>query len=168
MSARTGRRRLTLLLAVVTAAALAASLPGSVRDDWQRGGLYVFSREFLDELPRRLSGPGRFRFLLQPAVATAFGMRAGLADARVGKQPYLWALLAGRGERAWLLRDGFDTIAHLLLAGILADSVSQWLIYGSSHPGAALEVGPVLIAVPYAVARALANRYTRLGARHGQ
>jgi hypothetical protein len=75
-----------------------------------------------------------------------------------------------RGRFRFLLQPAAaaaDTIAHLMLAGILADSVSQWLIYGSSHPGAALEVGPVLIAVPYAVARALANRYTRLGAPHG-
>jgi len=46
----------------------------------------------------------------------------------------------------------------VLLVGILLDSVSQWLILGASYFGAALVVGPVLIAVPYAVARALANR----------
>jgi hypothetical protein len=44
--------------------------------------------------------------------------------------------------------------------------VCQWLILGASYPGAALIVGPVLIAAPYAMARALANRVTV--ARDGQ
>ena len=47
-----------------------------------------------------------------------------------------------------------------MLVGILLDSVCQWLILGASYLGAALLVGPVLIALPYAVARALANRAT--------
>ena len=42
--------------------------------------------------------------------------------------------------------------------GILLDAVAQWLILGASYPGAALVVGPVLITIPYALARALANR----------
>ncbi len=46
------------------------------------------------------------------------------------------------------------------MMGILLDAVSQWLILGVSHPGAALVVGPVLIAAPYAAARGLANRFT--------
>jgi hypothetical protein len=41
---------------------------------------------------------------------------------------------------------------------VLLDSIFQWLIYGISHPGAALVVGPTLIAAPYAVARELAHR----------
>jgi hypothetical protein len=56
-------------------------------------------------------------------------------------------------------------VANLLLMGILLDSVFQWMILGVSHPGAALIVGPVLITTPYALARALANRAARAGAR---
>jgi hypothetical protein len=40
------------------------------------------------------------------------------------------------------------------------------MILGVSHPGAALIVGPVLITTPYALARALANRAARAGARN--
>ena len=64
------------------------------------------------------------------------------------------------------MRSAFRDVANMLLAGILVDSVCQWLILGASYPGAALLVGPVLIAVPYAAARALANRVT--GAREGR
>ena len=44
--------------------------------------------------------------------------------------------------------------------GILMDALFQWIILGVSHPGAALAVGPVLIVVPYSIARAFANRLT--------
>jgi len=152
--------RVTLVLAVVTALVLAASVPGSLRGIWERGGFYIFSQEFLLDLPKRLFGPGRFRFLLQPAVAIVLGVAAGRADARAGRAPYLYALLLGSENRGRLARSALGDVANLLLMGILVDSVCQWLILGASYLGAALLVGPVLIALPYAVARALANRAT--------
>jgi hypothetical protein len=155
-----GRERFTLVLAAVTALVLAFSVPGSLREAWERGGFYLFSREFLEDLPRRLLGPGRFRFLLQPAMAVALGVVAGRADARARRPPYLYALLLGSEDRDQLVRSGFRDVVNLLLMGILVDSACQWLILGASYPGAALVVGPVLIALPYAAARALANRVT--------
>lgn len=165
MNAGAGPRRLTLVLAVLTVLALALSVPGSLRAAWERGGFYLFSREFFEDLPRRLTGPGRFRFVLQPAIAVALGIAAGRSDGRAGRPPYLLSLALGREARGELLRSAFQSIAHLVLAGVLVDSVCQWLILGASYPGAALVVGPVLIALPYAVARALANRVTRAGDR---
>lgn len=154
-----GQRRLILVLAVLTVLVLALSVPGSLRAAWERGGFYLFSREFLEDIPRRLAGPGRFRFVLQPAFAIALGIAAGRSDSRAGRPPYLLALLLGREARGELVRSAYESIAHLLLAGVLVDSVCQWLILGASYPGAALVVGPVLIAFPYAAARALANRF---------
>jgi hypothetical protein len=154
-----GKQRVTLVLATLTLLVLALSVPGSLREAWERGGFYLFSREFLLDLPKRLVGPGRFRFLLQPAMAVALGIAAGRADARAGRAPYLYALLLGTENRGALARSALRDVANILLAGILLDSVSQWLILGASYPGAALLVGPVLIAVPYAVARAFANRF---------
>jgi hypothetical protein len=160
-------QRLTLILAVLTVLALAFSLPGSLRAAWERGNFYVFTAEFLVDLPKRLFGPGRFRFLLQPTVAIVLGILAGRADARAGRPPYLWALALGSDRpRRELAGEAFRSIANLLLMGILVDSVCQWLILGASYPGAALVVGPLLIAAPYSVARALANRLTR--AREGR
>jgi hypothetical protein len=153
-----GKERVTLVLAALTVLVLALSVPGSLRAAWERGGLYIFSREFLVDLPKRLFGPGRFRFLLQPAMAVALGVAAGRADARAGRAPYLYALLLGSENRRNLARSALRDVVILLLVGILLDSVCQWLILGASYPGAALVVGPVLIAVPYAAARALANR----------
>jgi hypothetical protein len=157
-------QRLTVVLAVLTVLVLAFSVPGSLRAALERGNFYVFSSEFIVDLPKRLFGPGRFRFLLQPAVATVLGILAGRADARAGRPPYLWALALGSDRpRRELAREALGHVANLLLMGILVDSVCQWLILGASYPGAALVVGPVLIAGPYGLARALANRLARRG-----
>jgi hypothetical protein len=148
----------TLTLAVLTVMVLVISVPDSLRDDFKHHDLYVFSRSFIQDIPKRLSGPGRFRLILQPLVASILGIRSGLVDVRLGRPPYLSALLFRRGHRRELLRNTFLALTNLLLMGILLDSLFQWLIYGISHPGAALIVGPTLIAVPYALARELAHR----------
>ncbi len=155
-------RRMTLILAVLTLLVLALSIPGSLREAYERGGLYLFSREFFEDLPKRLAGAGRFRFLLQPAMAAAIGMAAGRSDARAGRTPYLYAVLFRGKDRAALIRSSAESTANILLMGILVDAVCQWIILGVSYPGAALVVGPMLIATPYAVARSLANRFTRV------
>ena len=82
-----GKGRVTLVLAALTVFLLALSVPGSLREAWERGSFYIFSREFLLDLPKRLFGPGRFRFLLQPAVAIVLAVAAGRADARTGRTP---------------------------------------------------------------------------------
>jgi hypothetical protein len=155
------QRRVTFILAGLTLLVLLASVPGSLRGILDRGGFYVFSREFLDDIPKRLTGPGRFRFVLQPLMAIVLGVVGGRADARAGRPPYLYALILRRDHRRELMKSGFETVVNLLLMGILLDAVFQWVILGSSHPGAALVVGPVLIVFPYAAARALANRLSR-------
>ena len=71
---------------------LALSVPASLRDAYHRGGFYLFSRDFIEDIPKRLAGPGRFRFILQPLIATILGIRNGLADARAGRPPYLWGI----------------------------------------------------------------------------
>jgi hypothetical protein len=151
----------TLVLASITLLVLLASAPVSLREAFHRGGFYLFSRSFIEDIPKRLSGPGRFRFILQPLLATILGIRSGLADARNGRPPYIYGVLFNRRLRSELMRSGFSTIVNLVLMGILLDSISQWLILGSSYPGAALVVGPVLIVTPYSLARALSNRCAR-------
>ena len=155
-------RRVTLILASLTLLVLILSLPGSLRDAFARGNFYLFSKEFFEDLPKRLTGPGRFRFVLQPTIAILLGIRDGRLDARAGRPPYLYNLLFSQGQRHELLLSGFDTVVNLMLMGILLDSIAQWLILGASYPGAAIVIGPVLITIPYVLARALANRVVGL------
>jgi len=138
-----------------------AALPGAVQDTLETGRVYLFSKQFLEDLPRRFTGPGRLRFILQPLLAILIGVRGGLADAKDGKSPYLFALLFGVQKRKELLQSGFTAVGHLLAMGILLDAVAQLLIYKEVHPGAALLVGPVLICFPYASARGLTARLAR-------
>ena len=153
-------RRDTWVTAVMILAIAAALVPAIV-DTIETGRVYLFSRQFLEELPARFTGRGRFRFLLQPTIAIILGARGGLADARAGNPPYLLGLLLHGGRRGDLARSGWTAIRNLLAMGIILDLVFQLILYRSVHPGAALVVGPILICAPYALARALSNRVAR-------
>jgi hypothetical protein len=139
---------------------IATALPFAIVDTIETGRVYVFSRQFLEELPQRFTGPGRLRFILQPMTAILLGIRGGLRDAKVGNPPFLFGLLFGAGRRRELLRSGVAAIRNLLAFGIILDVVFQVVLYRSVHPGAALLVGPILICLPYVVSRALTRRVT--------
>jgi hypothetical protein len=149
------------LVTVATVLVIGVALVPAIVDTVETGRVYLFSRQFLEELPARFTGPGRFRFLLQPVVAVVLGVRGGVADAAAGTPPYLFGLLFGTGARRELLRSALAAIRNLLAAGIVMDLVFQLVLYGAVHPGAALVVGPIFICAPYALARALANRVAR-------
>ena len=140
---------------------IAIALPFAIMDTLETGRVYIFSRQFLEELPRRFTGPGRLRFILQPVTAILLGLRGGLHDAKAGHPPYLFGLLFGAEHRRELLRSGVDAVRNLLALGIIMDIVFQLVLYHSVHPGAALLVGPILICFPYAVSRALTTRLAR-------
>ena len=149
---------------VITAIAvlvLAAAIPAALRETLETGRIYLFSSEFLEDLPRRLSGPGRLRFLLQPAVAIFLGFRGGIGDARAGRPPYLVGVFFHSEHRREYLRTGLVAIRDIVALSIVLDAVAQLLIFRQVHPGAALVVGPVLISFPYIAARGAGSRLAR-------
>jgi len=146
------------IVTVLALLVLAAAIPSAIMDTIETGRVYLFSMQFLEELPQRFTGPGRFRFIMQPMLATLLGVRGGLADAKAGNPPYLFGLLFDAGRRSELLRSGVAAIRNLLAMGIILDVVFQLVIYHAVHPGAALVVGPILIGTPYALSRALTTR----------
>ncbi|MFA6292045.1 MAG: hypothetical protein WC637_09705 [Victivallales bacterium] len=153
---------------IVTALAfivIVATIPFAIMDTFQTGRVYLFSSEFLEELPRRFTGSGNFRFILQPIVAIILGVCGGLADVKAGNPPYLWALVFHPKRRRELLISGLSHISNLLALGIILDVIFQFVLYKEVHPGAALVVGPILICLPYAVSRALTARLTSLRSR---
>ncbi len=154
-------RYITLTLMGLTILVLVLSIPDSLREALNRGGFYVFTQAFLDDIPIRLTGPGRFRFIMQPLIAVILGIMNGLADARQGRPPYLFGMVFHRELRRELAKTAWSTLANLLLMGIFLDAVFQWIIFGVVHPGAALILGPVLIMTPYVVARSFSNRFAR-------
>ena len=145
----------------VAALVLLAAIPSAIRDTFESGRLYLFSWEFLSDLPPRFTGTGSFRFILQPTMAILLGLRGGLADARAGHPPYLMGLLFDPLHRREYVRTGLTTIRDIVAVGIVLDIVAQLLIFRQVHPGAALLIGPAFIAGPYAIARGVTNRVSR-------
>jgi hypothetical protein len=158
---RSKRSRLTIVVLALTIAVLAISVPGSIREAREHGAFYLFSLRFFEDLPKRLAGPGRLRFVIQPLLAILVGWRAGRADARAGRRAFLRRLLFQAGERASAAVETLEGLGVLLLMGVLLDSVFQWVLLGISYPGAALVVGPTLITLPYLAVRLLAESVSR-------
>jgi hypothetical protein len=67
-----------------------------------------FSCQFLEDLPKRLTGPGRLRFTFQPAVAVCFGIRAGISDARSRREPFVFGVLFDTQRLRALLKEAFE------------------------------------------------------------
>ena len=93
------RGTISTTVTVLAVLILVAAIPSAVIDTFETGRVYLFSRQFLDELPQRLTGPGRLRFAIQPLVAIFLGWRSGLGDARAGRPAYLFGLVTGGTSR---------------------------------------------------------------------
>lgn len=78
------RLRRDTIVTVLALLAIAITIPFAILDTFQMGRVYVFSRQFIEELPQRFTGPGRFRFILQPMTAILLGLRGGLRDTKAG------------------------------------------------------------------------------------
>jgi hypothetical protein len=63
------------IVTVVALLVIAIALPFAIMDTIETGRVYGFSKQFFEELPQRFTGPGRFRFILQPIVASLLGIR---------------------------------------------------------------------------------------------
>jgi hypothetical protein len=149
------------VLPAIVVLALVAALPFAVWEFIQTGEFYLLSHRFWPDLMARFHGPGRMRFILQPTVAIILGARDGVKDARAGNPPFLWGLVFHSTYRPGLMRSALASLRNLIAIAILLDVISQLLIFHIVHPGAALVLGPVLIALPYAASRALTNRIAR-------
>lgn len=149
------------ILHIAVIAILLAALPGAIWRIVQTGDPYLFTEQFFQDILARLSGPGKLRFIIQPTVAIILGARSGMKDAQAGYAPFLWALAFHGTRRRELLRSTFVSIRDLMAVAVLLDVISQFLIFHQVRPGAALVVGPVLITLPYVLARALTNRIVR-------
>ena len=126
---------------------------------------YGVSTEELDRVWRSIAarpgGPMTFRFVLQPAMATIAALRDGVADARVGRTPYLSAITfgaEGRGARLW---EGIVSTARILILGVVMDIVYQLAFLGEFYPAEAAIIAVLLAFVPYALLRGPVGRIAR-------
>jgi hypothetical protein len=120
---------------------------------------------FAENMVNRVSGPMKFRLILQPTVAALLAIRSGLRDARAGKPPYFWTIATDGTARAELLRDGWKSVGKVFVLALALDVVYQFIEVRFVYPGEAVIVAFLLAIVPYLILRGLV---TRLASRYGR
>lgn len=113
------------------------------------------------QLIARVSGPMKFRLVLQPAMAAFFAIRAGLADAKAGKSPYFWALISDPQQRADMLKDGWKSVGRVFILALVLDAVYQIIVLHFVYPGEMIIVAFILAILPYLIVRGLVTRLAR-------
>jgi hypothetical protein len=119
---------------------------------------------FFETIAHDLGGnKGRFRLILQPAMAIFLGIRLGMADARAGHPPFLKRLFQADADRMQVFKRSLrEAIIPLTLALVL-DGIIQYMTLGWVRPVAAALVGAILVWIPFVVTRALTWRVVTHG-----
>ena|SRR5450631_1966932 len=121
-------------------------------DIWTRVG---------SQLIARVSGPMKFRMVLQPVMASFFAIRSGLADAKAGKPPYFWGLLTHPSERAEMAKDGWKSVGKVFILAIVLDIIYQLIVLHTVYPGEMIIVAFILAILPYLILRGIVTRLAR-------
>ena len=130
-------------------------------------------RGFWEGIVDVASGRGQFRLILQPLIAIGFGIKLGMADAKSGKDPFLWRLAAKSKDRMKLVKQALKSVIMPFTIAVVVDGILQYLSYGYVRPLAALVMGALLVFIPFVISRSLTNRVCRrthghsLAASHG-
>jgi len=119
---------------------------------WERVGTHLIAR---------VSGPMKFRLVLQPCMAAFFAIRSGLADAKAGKTPYFWCLLSDPTQREAMIKDGWKSVGRVFILALALDVVYQIIVLRFVYPGEALIVAFILAITPYLILRGLVTRLAR-------
>jgi hypothetical protein len=114
-----------------------------------------------ENMAGRVTGPMKFRLVLQPSMALFLAIRSGLKDAREGKPAYFWALFTGAEERRLMLQDGWKSEGRLLILAVVLDAIYQFIALRRFYPGEAVLVAFFLAIVPYLLVRGPVNRIAR-------
>jgi len=115
-----------------------------------------------DNFLARPNGPLNLRFYVQPTMAGLLALRAGIQDAREGRQGYLWAMATSPARRLQLLREGWRGAMTPFLAAIALDAAYQLMTVRFIYPLELILTATVLALVPYALLRGPFNRLARL------
>jgi hypothetical protein len=116
---------------------------------------------FVENMLDRVSGPMKFRLLLQPIMAAIYAILSGLKDARTGKPPYFWSLVTDPAHRADMIKDGWKSVGKVFILALVLDVVYQIYVLRFVYPGEAIIVALVLAILPYLILRGLVTRIAR-------
>src|SRR5580658_8986887 len=115
-----------------------------------------------DNFLARPNGSLSLRFYVQPTMASLLALRAGIQDARQGRQGYLWAMLTRPERRLQLLHEGWRGAMTPFLLAIALDCIYQLMTVRFVYPLELLLTATLLALVPYALLRGPFNRLARL------
>jgi hypothetical protein len=107
----------------------------------------------VEQLLGRASGPLHLRLLMMPTVVTILAVRAGLRDARQGRQTFLWAFLTMPNERKRLLRSALKDIGRIFVVAVLLDTAYQIFVLRAFYVAQLLIVAVGCAVVPYVLIR---------------
>lgn len=113
---------------------------------------------FVENMADRVSGPMKFRLLLQPLMAVIFAVISGLKDAKAGNEPYFWGLLTDPTHRRDMVKDGWKSVGKIFVLALLLDAIYQFIVLRFFYPGEAIVVALALAIVPYLIVRGLVTR----------
>jgi len=116
---------------------------------------------FVEHFGDRVTGPMKFRLVLQPVMASVFAIIAGVKDAKTGKPPYFWTLITEPGQRKEMIRDGWKSVGKVFVLALVLDAVYQVIATRFVYLGEVIVVAFVLAIVPYLVLRGLVTRLAR-------
>ena len=113
-------------------------------------------RQVWEYMRTMMSGPGWFRFFVQPVMAILFGILDGRRDNHEGRVPFfMWLRSAHRQDEVVLT--AFRRIAVPLCLATGLSLVFQYVILRRVRLLPALLFALVFVALPYFVTRTLAN-----------
>jgi hypothetical protein len=121
---------------------------------------------FTTDMIERVSGPMKFRLVLQPLMAMFFAYRSGLADAAAGRPPYFWSLLWDPSSRRAMIKDGWKSVGRVFLLAVVLDCIYQVIVLHFVYPVQALAVALLLAILPYLIVRGLVTRVVRWAHEH--
>src|SRR5436309_13882051 len=98
--------RSSILFAIV-AAVLLISIPSSIHRLIQSGDPYLFTEQPFQDMPARLTGPGKRRFIVQPIVAIALGVLQAEKAVQRNLPPFIWMRAFRRPQSEHWLRRAF-------------------------------------------------------------
>ena len=116
-----------------------------------------------ENLIGRLHGPLMLRLYLQPAMAAALAVRAGLRDARLKRPAFLSRVWFDPHYRREGLSHGWKDVGRVFVLALTLDIIYQLYVMRWIYPGEALIVAAILALVPYTVIRGLVTRIACLG-----
>jgi len=113
------------------------------------------------QLLGRVTGPMKFRLVLQPCMAAFFAIRAGLADAKTGKSPYFMTMVSDPKVRTQLIKDGWTSVGKVFILAIVLDVIYQIIELHFVYVGEAIIVAFILAILPYLILRGIVTRIVR-------